>query len=128
MRQKAKSALRGATVAFGAALLVAAGTASASAKVGAPYIRYGNSGFNVQCVQYALNHWNSVQGGGSSHLISVDGQFGNNTLTEVKRYQSAFGLDPDGVVGPATGGRMYWAWIAGDTDGPACYQVMPTQS
>ncbi|MET8586447.1 peptidoglycan-binding domain-containing protein [Streptomyces collinus] len=127
MKHRTKAVLRGATVALSAAVLIGVGTSSASARVGAPTIRYGNSGFNVQCVQYALNHWNSVQGR-SNHLISVDGIFGDNTLAEVRRYQQAYGLDADGVVGPVTGGRMYWAWIDGDLDGPACYQAMPTQS
>ncbi|MFF3889605.1 peptidoglycan-binding protein [Streptomyces sp. NPDC001914] len=127
MKHRTKSVLRGAAVALSAAVLIGVGTSSASARVGAPTIRYGNSGFNVQCVQYALNHWNSAQGR-NNHLISVDGVFGDNTLAEVRRYQQAYSLDADGVVGPVTGGRMYWAWIAGDLDGPACYQVMPTQS
>jgi murein L,D-transpeptidase YcbB/YkuD len=127
MKLSMKSALRGGMVTVSAAVLIAGSATSASAAVGAPYISYGNTGFNVQCVQYALNVFNS-RAGYTDRIIAGDGQFGPATLAQVKIYQAAEGLDTDGVVGPATGDRMYHDQIAGSIDGPDCYRVMPTYS
>jgi putative chitinase len=39
--------------------------------------------------------------------LSVDGSFGLNTEKKVKEWQSANGLNPDGVVGPGTWSKMF---------------------
>jgi len=57
-------------------------------------IRYGNYGSNVKWVQDMLNH--------NGFSLSVDGDFGNKTLSAVKSFQSKHGLTVDGIVGVAT--------------------------
>jgi murein L,D-transpeptidase YcbB/YkuD len=44
----------------------------------------------------AVKLWQAVLG------ITVDGQFGPNTLAATKRWQSAHGITPDGIVGQQT--------------------------
>ena len=55
----------------------------------------GSYGDDVKTLQTMLN---KVQNAG----LVVDGDFGNGTLTAVKNFQKANGLDVDGIVGPAT--------------------------
>ncbi|MEV6973875.1 peptidoglycan-binding domain-containing protein [Kitasatospora sp. NPDC093806] len=128
MKLNTKAALGKGAVALTAALLVVgAGASAASAKVGARNIRYGDRGSAVTCVQLALNHYNSTRSMPHPEMaLSVDGQFGGETLRVLKAYQSAQGLDADGVVGPNTGDRLYWANL--HTSDPYCYSVMPTWS
>jgi peptidoglycan hydrolase-like protein with peptidoglycan-binding domain len=59
-------------------------------------LRKDSKGLSVADLQRRLNH----------HHFKVvgpdDGHFGNNTHLAVVRFQDAFGLDQDGVVGPVT--------------------------
>jgi peptidoglycan hydrolase-like protein with peptidoglycan-binding domain len=64
-----------------------------------PTVSQGASGETVRTIQYLLN-----QAGAN---LSVDGDFGANTKAAVRSYQSARGLEVDGVVGPQT-----WANLA----------------
>src|SRR5262249_44444430 len=57
-------------------------------------LRQGANGQAVRGLQSQLT--------AHGHATSVDGDFGPNTLTQVKAFQSDAGLDVDGVVGPLT--------------------------
>lgn len=58
-----------------------------------PVVQYGNTGERVRTVQYLLQQW--------GYSLTVDGSFGNGTLTAVKNFQSSHGLGADGIVGNA---------------------------
>jgi peptidoglycan hydrolase-like protein with peptidoglycan-binding domain len=55
----------------------------------------GKEGWDVAALQFLLHERGFEPGG-------FDGGFGPNTLSAVRRYQSAAGLDVDGVAGPST--------------------------
>ncbi len=95
------SVLRVGAVAAAAALLLGVAAPAAMANPSARYIRYGDSGRAVQCVQHALNEWNLDFNRPSD--LAEDGVFGNDTRNMVKYFQGIQGLDADGVVGPRTG-------------------------
>lgn len=62
---------------------------------GNPYLQSGSTGSGVYWLQIALNK--AINAG-----LSVDGQFGAATKQAVVNFQSANGLDVDGIAGPAT--------------------------
>ncbi len=63
-------------------------------------LRRGSSGENVGYIQNALNVIrNAVP---SIRLLDVDGIFGAQTENAVKEFQTYYGLDVDGIVGPLT--------------------------
>ncbi|MFJ8536263.1 protein kinase [Streptomyces sp. NPDC093591] len=64
---------------------------------GTELTRYGDKNRRVTQVQCMLE-----KRGYSVGSAGVDGQFGDATLAAVKEFQSAKGLDADGVVGPNT--------------------------
>jgi hypothetical protein len=49
---------------------------------------------SVEQLQQYLNAW--------GYAVDIDGRFGSGTETAVKQFQSDNGLQPDGLVGPAT--------------------------
>lgn len=61
---------------------------------GTPILAKGSKGAEVRMLQSLL--------AAKGHAITVDGDFGNQTRTAVKREQRANGLRGDGVVGPKT--------------------------
>ena len=90
------NALRFAAIALAviALALVLCPVASASA-----YVTYGNSFGNVCAVQQRL----ATLGYYSS---TVDGVWGSKTSAAVKKFQSAYGLKADGVVGSSTSSKL----------------------
>lgn len=62
-----------------------------------PVLRSGNKGDTVRAMQTLLTGC-----GISVGTSGLDGSFGPATLAALKQYQSANGLDPDGVCGPKT--------------------------
>ena len=60
-----------------------------------PMLKSGDSGTAVSRLQRALNAATSAK-------LAVDGQFGPNTTSAVRTYQSSRGLGVDGIVGPNT--------------------------
>ncbi|KQM16674.1 hypothetical protein ASF83_12895 [Plantibacter sp. Leaf171] len=61
----------------------------------------GGDGGCVANIQTILNAFKT---GGPQ--LEVDGQFGEQTRTAVIALQNTFGVEPDGVVGPATWAQM----------------------
>lgn len=61
---------------------------------GQPTLTQGDTGAAVKTLQERLNTW-------GGHL-TVDSTFGTATLADVKAFQTAHHLTPDGVVGPQT--------------------------
>ena len=57
--------------------------------------RQGASGEAVRTIQTKLKNWGYYDG-------VIDGIFGSQTTEAVKYFQRSNGLDPDGIVGPAT--------------------------
>lgn len=105
---------------------------TAQAQVGAPQVVSGDLGFNVYCVQDAVN-W-SIDSG-----LALDGDFGSKTYDAVRNFQAIANLHVDGEVGPQTGTDI-WAAIKdqmsvdGNFSTPYgipignCYRVIPTSS
>nr|WP_279615631.1 peptidoglycan-binding domain-containing protein [Paenibacillus lactis] len=71
---------------------------------GWPTQRQGSSRDYVQAVQAVqANMWST---GYMSTLGSIDGQYGSNTVSAVKSFQSRQGLASDGITGPSTCDEM----------------------
>ena len=62
-----------------------------------PILRNGSTGTYVTLLQTKL-----IQLGYDLSPYGADSKFGNKTMTAVQSFQRDHGLDPDGVVGPAT--------------------------
>ena len=58
-------------------------------------LQLGDKGDNVKYLQYGLHILCCSPNG-------FDGEFGNGTLTAVKKFQSKYGLVSDGIVGDVT--------------------------
>jgi hypothetical protein len=72
-----------------------------------PTLRWGSSGDEVAKLQETLQHLGFYHG-------TIDGRFGALTRAAVIAFQQQAGLDPDGVVGPAT-----WAVLADEQPVPS---------
>jgi peptidoglycan hydrolase-like protein with peptidoglycan-binding domain len=67
--------------------------------LGARPMREGKRGWDVAALQFLLHERGFEPGG-------FDGGFGPNTLSAVRRYQAAAGLQVDGIAGPSTVGAL----------------------
>ena len=70
---------------------------------GLPNLQRGDKGEVVRAAQFLLNGRDCSVG-----MWGADADFGNATYLAVKTYQRRNGLDPDGIIGPAT-----WASLLG---------------
>ena len=64
-------------------------------KTGEVLSKFGSSGTEVSNIQKRLAAWGYYYG-------DIDGIYGSRTVAAVKKFQSANGLTPDGIAGPAT--------------------------
>ncbi|HEY1016878.1 MAG TPA: peptidoglycan-binding protein [Herpetosiphonaceae bacterium] len=87
------------------AALILPGSSASAARAWAT-VDNGDSGANVYAVQSMLKH--------RGYSLSVDGEFGPGTLSAVKSFQSANGLDNDGIVGPLTWDKLVVTVREGD--------------
>ncbi len=65
-------------------------------------LRQGSSGSAVQQLQVRVAGWVT-----SGEVLAIDGDYGAATAAAVRRFQSAYGLDADGVAGPRTFAKIY---------------------
>jgi peptidoglycan hydrolase-like protein with peptidoglycan-binding domain len=87
------------TVAAAAPPAAARQRAAAHAAAARPTVRYGGQGADVTDLQQRLSALHYDVGG-------VDGVFGYNTMHAVYAFQKVQRIDIDGIVGPATWGRL----------------------
>ncbi|MCQ2418332.1 MAG: peptidoglycan-binding protein [Clostridia bacterium] len=73
-------------------------------------LRNGSSGPNVIVVQQELNRIS--QNYPAIGTVAVDGRFGSRTEAAVRRFQEAFGLTADGLVGRATWYALVRVYVA----------------
>ena len=93
-------------------------------------LRSGSSGQDVITLQYLLNV--AAEFNSSIPAPSQDGHFGRETQQAVAAFQSAAGLQPDGIVGPLTWQALYNTYLGADNvippdinDGVTEYVVRP---
>lgn len=96
LRYGAAAAAGGALTAAG--VLALAGPASAY--TWSRTLQQGMSGADVKELQIRVAGW--AADSASHTYVALDGDFGPGTYAAVKRFQSAYGLSVDGVVGPQT--------------------------
>ena len=70
-------------------------------------LRQGSTGEGVKWLQWHLHKLGYLTSG------DIDGDFGPTTLAAVKKYQTATGLEVDGVVGSGTRGQLIKDYNAG---------------
>ncbi|MCL2587757.1 MAG: peptidoglycan-binding protein [Firmicutes bacterium] len=81
-------------------------------------LRQGSTGSNVQKLQWILNYISTVYEFVPGGLVT-DGRFGPLTANSVREFQRNFGLNPDGVVGPATWDKLYEVFRSIEASNPA---------
>lgn len=72
-------------------------------------LSYGDTGVGVDDLQYYINYLSQYYS--TIPPVSIDGVFGDETLSAVIDMQNTFGLNPDGVVGEDTWETMYRAYL-----------------
>lgn len=75
-------------------------------------LRLGSSGQDVITLQYLLNV--AAEFNPAVPAPAQDGNFGYGTLQSVSAFQSAAGLNPDGVVGPLTWQALYSTYLGAE--------------
>ncbi|MDH6707387.1 zinc D-Ala-D-Ala carboxypeptidase [Kitasatospora sp. MAA19] len=71
-------------------------------------LSYGDSGDEVKALQCELNASSTLFS--TPFNLGVDGQFGDQTLAAVKKFQGCAKLQADGIVGPKTWNALdFWA-------------------
>jgi zinc D-Ala-D-Ala carboxypeptidase len=85
-----------------AAPLLLAGTAEAYSWTRT--LQQGSNGADVTELQIRVAGW--AADGPSQTRVSIDGDFGPGTNAAVRRFQAAYGLAVDGVVGPNTQAKL----------------------
>ncbi|MBS2539124.1 DUF2690 domain-containing protein [Catenulispora sp. NF23] len=83
------------------------------------YIRAGDVGTGVRCIQQALNYWDHAG-------LPVDGVNGDTTIGAIERFQREQNLSVDGVVGPDTAGPIYTIDNTYLHLGGTCRDALPT--
>jgi len=81
-----------------------------------PTVQSGSSGANVYALQYLINYW-------GYNTITVDGDFGSNTTTAVKNFQTKKGLTSDGIVGTNS-----WTALTNVTQKTSSYSANATKA
>ncbi|MEU4114808.1 peptidoglycan-binding domain-containing protein [Kitasatospora sp. NPDC028055] len=112
---------RGAVTAGAAFLAVSVFGGVAHADPGVPYIKPSQRGDAVACVQMGLRD--------AGYNIDVDGKYGTATYTALTDFQANRSLQPDGIVGPRTGDRLYFDYLAKSgnvTQSELCATLIPT--
>lgn len=69
-------------------------------RFGSRVLRKGSKGTDVLELQIRIAGWASNSA--AKTYVSIDGDFGPGTENALKRFQSAYGLSPDGVAGSKT--------------------------
>jgi zinc D-Ala-D-Ala carboxypeptidase len=99
-----RTVLRGAlglTAAVGTAAAVDLGSASLASAYGwTRTLQQGSTGSDVKELQIRVGGW--AASGAQQTYVAWDGDFGPATYNAVERFQSAYGLSADGIVGPQT--------------------------
>jgi zinc D-Ala-D-Ala carboxypeptidase len=100
-----RTVLRGAVAAgAGAVLGPLLLSGSASAYPWSRTLQQGATGADVTELQIRVAGWAADHA--SQTRVSIDGDFGPGTAAAVKRFQSAYGLGADAVVGPSTQAKL----------------------
>jgi zinc D-Ala-D-Ala carboxypeptidase len=100
-----RSVLRALTVAsFGVGLGPLVHGSPAGAASSARELRAGMSGADVRELQIRVAGWAADDA--RQTLLPVNGRFDPTTEAALRRFQTAYGLRPDGVAGPATRERL----------------------
>ncbi|MER6123975.1 peptidoglycan-binding domain-containing protein [Streptomyces sp. NPDC001795] len=117
-----------ATVLTGAVLIgtgLAAAAPVAGAAPGVSDIAYGSGNrTGVLCVQHGINDW--AQRTGQGRPLAEDHDFGANTRTWVRKFQSASHLAVDGIVGKNTGNSILDNLTGDSTWRANCYDYIPS--
>lgn len=92
-----------------AAFLLVPSAALAAQHLGQRTLHEGDSGHDVRVLQDFLTR--------AGYATPIVGRFGPETLANVKRFEQARGLTPDGIVGPEVVAQLRRAVAGGAADG-----------